>query len=425
MKNLDKNQSNPVFVAQHQQILRMQQELASACLAQGLKLTSTVGREEGSVPYLQYAIAFNTDEPVVLHGQARQPNEQHYQTMFELINGGMVSEIFPPAIRTVPLDTDADGKGPTEEAISYWKRRLIVEHDITQRDPDPKASRTDGLHKVFSQTAWCGYNTKSEEIIRVTDGSANPGAANVDRVQYMEMGPRGTVVVVIYKDTQVLVAGQQGTFAEALKTAQVGFEQEGATSGGATLGTAPVTSLSLAASGASSASAGAISPISTLDLSGMGLKGVAKALDPNSALGKAVSRLSKGKPQPTYEAPLSCKLDQLIRSLGLLGSEVALRVATDMGVKNVSLSSKLNQDQIVTFAERFGFKVTRLDKGGAKATTTKAATPKLSVKVIDKSTKTAVKKAAVAPVKKPAVKKVTKATPATKRVTRTKPQTND
>lgn len=292
MKSLDKNQDKQETVALHAAVISMQTHLTAACLKQGLKISTTISQNDGDVPVLSYAISFNTDEPVVFTGQARSAQEPHYQTMFELIHGRMVSEIFPPTIRTVKQDTDEGSNDPVEVPISYWKRRLVIEHDITVRDPDPKASQSDGLHMLARKSVWVGYNTKSEEIIRVDEGSANFAPETVERVQYMELGPRGMVVIVIYKDTVRLVQGQQGTFAEALKTAQAGFEPAGATSAGASLSSAPTVSLSsLGTAGSSAASSGAVAAISNIDISAMSL---AKKADikPDSELGKAIARLS-------------------------------------------------------------------------------------------------------------------------------------
>lgn len=408
MKSLNKNANTPEVTGQFATVVSMQQQLAFACLRQGLKLTTTIGREEGAaLPYLQYAIAFNSDEPTVFHGQARSAQEPHYAMMFELINGKMVNEVFPPTIRSVKMEPEEGSNTPVEVPVSYWKRRLVVEHDITTRDPDPKASQSDGLHKVSSKAVWVGYDTKQKEIIRVEEGNANENPENVDRVQYMEVGPLGMVVVVIFKDTKVLTEGQQGTFAEGLKTAMAGFAEGGQTEGGADIssssgaGMAVMSGLdvSLASSEtvAPTSAAVGISPVSKLDLSKMAVK-------PDSELKKAISRLAGvGKKQPTIDIPKTIKVEQLMRSLGVVEHALFIRMVAGSGVQNPMMSTRLNQKQAQFVAEKFGYKVTLLGEGGASSTTTKAPVAKKAAS------------RASAPVKKPAAK----------RIVRSKPQSND
>lgn len=388
MKSLEKNQSNLDIVAQHATILKMQADLASACLSQGLKLTTVVGREEGAgLPYLQYAIAFNSNEPVVFHGQARQPDESHYLTMFDLIKGKMVSEIFPPTIRSVQQEPEEGSNTPVEVPVSYWKRHLVVEHDITTRDPDPKASQTDGLHKVAKRAEWVGYGSNSQEVVRVVEGAFNSEPENVERVQYMEMGPRGTVVVVIYKDTRRLAEGQQGTFAESLKTAMAGFQQSGQTNGtqdmtasssaGAAMASLPDVALS-SGSMASSAAAAPVSSLSTLDLSGMAVKGTPAA---TTALDLAIKRLTAArKKKLTVDIPKSIRLEHLVRTMDIVEHSLAIRVAEDVGVKNPTMSSRLGQKQAAAFAEKFGFTTRLMTEGGGTIETKKVSTKKVPVK---------------------------------------------
>lgn len=404
MKSLNKNISNPEAAARIATILSMQQQLSLACLRQNLKLTTTVGHDEHqSLPYLQYTIGFNTNEPPIFHGQARSAQEQHYAMMFELINGKMVNEAFPPTIRSVQQEPEDGSNTPVEVPISYWKRRLVVEHDVTERDPDPKASQTDGLHKVSSSTVWVGYDTKQKEIIRVYEGTANENPDQVDRIQYMELGPIGNVVVVIFKDTKILTEGQQGTFAEGLKTAQAGFAEAGQTQGGTDLSTSSGAGMAIMSGPVAStaASSGGVTPVSKLDLSGM-MFGKKSPLPEGSELQKAIDRLAGARrKQPTIEIPKTIKLDQLVRSMGIIEHALVIRMAAGVGLKNPTMTSKLTQKQAAAFAEKFGFKVTLLGESGATATTTAAKKPSKASVPVKKT-----------PVKKPAVK-------------RTKPQTND
>ena len=482
MKSLDKNQDKQETVALHASVISMQTHLTAACLKQGLKISTTISQNDGDVPVLSYAIAFNTDEPVVFTGQARSAQEPHYQTMFELIHGRMVSEIFPPTIRTVKQDTDEGSNDPVEVPISYWKRRLVIEHDITVRDPDPKASQSDGLHMLARKSVWVGYNTKSEEIIRVDEGSANFAPETVERVQYMELGPRGVVVIVIYKDTVRLVQGQQGTFAEALKTAQAGFEPAGATSAGTSLSSAPTVSLSsLGTAGSSAASSGTVAPISNIDISAMSL---AKKADikPDSELGKAIARLSdrsasgairpshlsialSGKVVSIYDLSNSlwddarsyegfkahmperghvAKPDAAVLVIGKSGDPRLIVETAEMLRKKklyvvfaVEVSELLKQNPLDAPYVReliangfhpaeFGGNYSYLPyvRGNAKMVKDILNDVLVELKVkVPAAKKTPAKKA---PIKKPVVKKTAKVTPATKRVSRAKkPQSND
>lgn len=390
MKSLNKNITSPEASAQIVTILSMQQQLALACLRQNLKLSTSVGHEEGKdLPYLQYTISFNTNEPPVFHGQARSAQEPHYATMFELINGKMVNETFPPTQRTVQLDTDEGSAAASEVAISYWKRRLVVEHDITTRDPDPKASQTDGLHKVASKAVWVGYDTKQREIVRIEEGTTNENPENVDSVQYMNVGQLGTVVIVIFKDTRRLTEGEQGTFAEGLKTAMTGFSQGGqsegsadlsaSSGGGAVLMSPPQAALS------SSASSGSVAAISKLDLSGMAVK--------SPTLKEAISRLSKAKRNPTAWIPKTMNLTTLQQILKVAEPSVIIRIAAEVGVKAPTMRSRIGQEKAKLIAEKFGYKAVLMGEDGATAeTTTKAPAKKATSR-------------ASAPVKKPAGKR--------------------
>lgn len=149
----------------------------------------------------------------------------------------------------------------------------------------------------------------------------------------------------------------------------------------------------------SSAASGGVVVPSKLDLSKMAL-GKKTPLPEGSELAKAIKRLSGvGKKQPVIDIPKTIKLEQLVRSMGIIEHALVIRMAAGVGLKNPMMSSKLNQKQAAAFAEKFGFKVTLLGEGGATATTT---------------TKKAASRASV-PVKKTA----------TKRAARSKPQSND
>lgn len=412
MKSLEKNQPNPNTIAQHMNILAMQQKLGFECLKQGLRLNTTIGREQDAQrPYLQYHISFNSNEPVVFSGQAYDTDDAHFQAMLSLVSGKMVSEIFPPTIRTVQREPENDSNVPVEVPISYWKRRLVVEHDITMRDPDPKASRTDGLHKVSSNMVWVGYNTKGEEIVRVADGSPNKEPENVVRVQYMEMGQRGTVVVVIYKDTRRLREGEEGTLSEHFKTVigasqdteppQGTMDETACSSGGFTV--ASPADVSLASRGTSTSTGSFTAPI---DLSKI-LLDKKQPIDPNSELGKAVKRLPKitgggsvtndtGKAENPktparrkkvkIEIPKTIKVSALIKivseatEISLNAGTLVADAAKQCGIKVLRTGMTIDQSVAKSIIEKLGYQPVLLSEGGGAFVTTKPAAKKTVVK---------------------------------------------
>jgi len=389
LKSLVKNHSSFGLNLQNQGVQNMQRKLVDACLGQGLKITTVIGYDDSKKQaYLHYQIAFNSDEPTVFSGQANHETDQHYCAMLDLVNGRMVSEIFPPTIRSV--SQEGEGNAIVDVPVAYWKRRLIAEHDITLRDPDPKSSMTDGLHKVRSSTAWVGFNSNGEEIARVFDGSANKDPESVERVQYMELGPRGTVVVVLYKDTKSLKEGEQGTLSEHLKTtleamygpSKTQDDQSETTSTAGCFATPSPPDVSLSSQGAAASSSAAsapaidISKIAGVDLSRMSLEGTMTNKDPK--LVDAVNRLASSKKSKKLDIPYVTTLRALARRMGAVTdlipneTEAMIRVAKEVGMKNPVLSSRVGQKQAASIVEKFGFKPVLLTGAGSIEKTTAA-----------------------------------------------------
>lgn len=199
MKTFQKNQPIAKIMHESAVILAMQTNMTRLCIQQDLRLTTVIGVEvvgDTSVPYMGYQIRYNDDDRILFSGQARTMEDQHYMHLLSIIKGEMVSEIFPPSIRTV---TDANGK---PETISYWKRFMTVEHDITSVDHISSTSKpTDEeiLSKIRRHSSWYGYNSNGAAIACIKDGTKNDFPASVDRIQHTQLGPRGNCVIVIFK----------------------------------------------------------------------------------------------------------------------------------------------------------------------------------------------------------------------------------
>jgi hypothetical protein len=212
LKSLDKNISDQARIVAFMVVQSMQGRMTQAALYNGMTLSSTVGLDEKGVPYLGYAIKYHHEDRTVFRGQARNPQDQHYAFIMQALAGSVVSEICPPALREAKV-------GDETETIAYWKRSLTFEHDVTVVEHSERETAADPLEKVRRTSAWVGYNSKNVEIIRVSEGSSNPGYEQIERVQFVDMGPRGTVAAVIFKDT-VYKPGKEKSLGDAIKDSE-------------------------------------------------------------------------------------------------------------------------------------------------------------------------------------------------------------
>lgn len=189
MKVVNKNQSSVISIMAHRPMLTLQQLLASSCLRQGLVLESRIGTDEKGV-FLSYSVGY-ADEGALINGTARSEKEPHFLATLSMIEGKMVSELFPPAVRSVQQEPKEGSNVPEEVNISYWKRLLISETDVTQREAATDHSK---------QGVWVGFDSSGKEIIRVKDGTLNAGSELVDHIQWPVLGARGSCVVVLYRN---------------------------------------------------------------------------------------------------------------------------------------------------------------------------------------------------------------------------------
>lgn len=184
MKVASKNQNTMISIMAHRPMLMLQQMLASSCLRQDLILESRIGRDEKGV-FLSYSVGYN-GEGAMINGTARNEKDPHFLAALAMIEGKMISELFPPAVRKVSQE---DG----EVDISYWKRLLITEVDVTKREGQEECTR---------QGVWAGFSSDGHEIIRVKDGGINQGCELVDHIQWPVLGARGSCVVVMYRNPE-------------------------------------------------------------------------------------------------------------------------------------------------------------------------------------------------------------------------------
>jgi hypothetical protein len=237
LKSLDKNITSHDKITSFMVVQSMQGRMASAALTNGLSLSTTVGLDDKGIPYLGYAVKYHGEDRAVFHGQARLPNDPHYAFVMQMLVGAVVSEVCPPAMR----------KTPGGEIVSYWKRNLTIEHDITVMEHADTEAKTDPLDKVRRITSWIGYNPKGVEVIRVQEGTANEGYQEIERVQFLSMGGRGNVAAVIFKGDNIPTSFETTTLGDSIKDTERQrqlADQECASTAGVTLASASSTSFS-------------------------------------------------------------------------------------------------------------------------------------------------------------------------------------
>lgn len=190
-------------------VMQVQSALGLACLRNGLRFVSTITMREidkKQTPILIYGVGFHEDVGrEVFEGEAQRPNEPQVVNLIDFINGKMVSELFPPTLREAAIPGAIPGEF-IKQRISHWKRRLIMEHDITEN-----GLQTDVSRPTNTMSVWCGYNNFNAEIIRVPDGAKNNAPEDVVEIRHMAMGLRGTCVLVIHKDQVVTGSADPAT----------------------------------------------------------------------------------------------------------------------------------------------------------------------------------------------------------------------
>lgn len=215
MKSLDKNIYNSEEVKKHIELQTMQRRLTAACLNNDLCVATTIDLDSEGMFYMSYAVRFHGEQRDVFIGRAYATDTAHYAFVLRAALGEVVSEVCPPAIPFVNPGEDYSKRIP----VAYWKTIFRIEYDTTDTvDGDDHEIAHAREANAYRESYWVGYNSNHEEIIRVKHGAENPGYDRIERIQYVKMGDRGTVVAVMYKNDK-LEPGQEPTLGQALQAA--------------------------------------------------------------------------------------------------------------------------------------------------------------------------------------------------------------
>lgn len=194
MKNLIKNSKDKNLMMSTLLIQQMANQLIHVCTANGLVAALTSSVDKQGVPTLAYAIKYTEDGDAIFNGKATSATDAHYAMTMDAIRGRIISELCPPAMRTAKPEKFGD----SHVVISYWKRILIVEQNITNQHVAARAA-TDEIIKTKREAVWIGLSAKNEEAIRVPEGGFNEGWEKIERIEFVHMGPLGMVAAVVFR----------------------------------------------------------------------------------------------------------------------------------------------------------------------------------------------------------------------------------
>jgi hypothetical protein len=194
MKNLIKNSKDKNLLMNTLLIQQMANQLIHVCTANGLVAALASSTDKQGVPSLTYAIKYTEDGEAIFNGKATSATDAHFAMTMDAIRGRIVSELCPPAMRTAKPEKFGD----SHAVISYWKRILIVEQNITNQHVVARAA-SDEIVKPKREAVWVGHSAKNEEVIRVPEGGFNEGWEKIDRVEFVHMGPLGMVAAVVFR----------------------------------------------------------------------------------------------------------------------------------------------------------------------------------------------------------------------------------
>lgn len=190
MRRIIKHLDTHDFLGAYHKLDTVQTRLTRACLQAGLRLTATTEYVIDGGFTLHYDVSYSGEVGSIFSGNLVIGDEYNVGRLLDILSGKLTSEVCPPAIQSIPREDDAP------EIVSYWRRRLIVEQDITH-----VGSRKEQTTAAQS-AAWIGFNAKGLEIVRVVDGSRNHDVGMIKRVQYVDMGNGDVVVAVMYHDDE-------------------------------------------------------------------------------------------------------------------------------------------------------------------------------------------------------------------------------
>lgn len=190
MKQIYKNIEVPAIVARMTALTELQSAMTLACMRNNLYLKSTINSDASSSAFSYEIFLDRHCELPFIAGScdSRDPLDlippEHYIAAMDMIEGRIVSVAMPPA-----------GEGlPAEVKPMYWKRQLIHTanaSDFTQPVGDGK-----------TMAVWSGFNNVHAEIMRIPEGTQNPGHEKVRIVKYQHLGDKGVIV-------NVVLAGQE------------------------------------------------------------------------------------------------------------------------------------------------------------------------------------------------------------------------
>lgn len=171
-KNLPGNDG----VIEVQRVISM---LLESAMANSLGMIFEVLKDDNR-PLVRFSITNQGESKPLITAQARTSSDDIIKTIIEMMNGKMVTEVFPPSMLKI---------GNVE--VNYWKRLMVTTQDITEKENPGKS---------VNMAVWGGYNAENKEVFRIPEGSPNPEAHMVEFFRVVQMGAMGTVVIPMRTD---------------------------------------------------------------------------------------------------------------------------------------------------------------------------------------------------------------------------------
>lgn len=179
MKQIYKNIEVPAIVERMKALTNLQSAMTLACMRNNLYLKSTIDSDAKHVVFGYEVFLDRQCELPFIAGRCASNGPlilDHFTAAMDIIEGRVVSIAMPPV-----------GEGlPDEVKPLYWKRQLIHTADATDFTKPVGDGRT--------MAVWSGFNNLHVEVMRIPEGTQNPGHEKVRAVKYQYLGDKGVIV---------------------------------------------------------------------------------------------------------------------------------------------------------------------------------------------------------------------------------------
>lgn len=190
-------------------LLNLQVDLASACMRNDVGLQTKMGIDaQGS--FLTYEVLSNPTNSVTFSGVVRNKSDRHFHTVVAMVEGKVVSSLCPPAKEFHTMESGQ------QVPISYWKRWLKIENDITNGMPADDKQLCLGS---IQYACWVGYDAKGNQLLTVRDYEFNKDFEKIDSLHLIEHENDGPIVVISFKG-EGAASGRDASLGQTLNMTQ-------------------------------------------------------------------------------------------------------------------------------------------------------------------------------------------------------------